>query len=536
MSHIFLTGFMGSGKSTVGRIVAERLGLPFVDLDAEIERVAGASVADIFRAEGEEGFRAAEHRALSDAVRRDDAVIACGGGVVLRDENRRLLKEHGRVVYLAVSAEEALARIGDAADRPLLAGDARAIAPRILDARLALYRATADITVDTTGRTPQEVADEVVKLLQGSGLLVVEVSAGSGYQAIVGRGAVRRLPEAVAEAAAGGAVALVTDEAVRALHGDRVEGALANAGLSVSTFAVPVGERSKSWESAGVLLERFAEARLDRTSAVVALGGGVVGDLAGFAASVYMRGIPIVHVPTTLLAQVDSSIGGKTAVDLVAGKNLAGTFWQPYAVIADQDFLHTLPDSEWANGWAEVVKTALLAGGEFWDVVERGVAHLAARDDDAVSSAVECCVRFKADVVSRDERESSGVRECLNLGHTLGHAIEREAGYGVVPHGVAVAEGLRFAVRLSVALAGASPDLASRVGAVLDALGIERAPMADLKPEALVAAMRSDKKASGGAIRFVLLKAPGEWVVEPVPDETLVEALEGFLNEGGASG
>ncbi|MCL4079144.1 3-dehydroquinate synthase [Coriobacteriia bacterium Es71-Z0120] len=534
MSHVFLTGFMGSGKSTVGRIVAERLGLPFVDLDEEIERRAGRSVSEIFRGDGEEAFREAEHAALLDAVRGLGSVVACGGGVVLRNENRRLLKEHGTVVYLAVSADEALARIGDASDRPLLAGDARAIAPRILDARLSLYRATADLTVDTTGRAPSEVADEVVRLLQGQAFAVVQVRTEPQYEVVVGHGAVQRLPEIAAAAAPSGTVALVTDETVVSLHGDAVRSALESAGLSVAVLAVPPKERSKSWETAGALLERLASLGLDRKSAVVALGGGVIGDLAGFAASVYMRGVPVVHVPTTLLAQVDSSIGGKTGVDLATGKNLAGTFWQPFSVLTDQDFLHTLPDAEWQNGWAEAVKTALLAGGPFWERVERDAAHLAARDDAAVSWAVESCVRFKADVVSRDARESAGIRECLNLGHTLGHAIEREAGYGVVPHGVAVAEGLRFAARLSVALCGASADLPDRIDATLDALGVARAPREGMTVDGLMRAMRTDKKAIGGTIRFVLLTAPGAWVTEAVPEAALAEALGQLLDEGGA--
>lgn len=534
MSHVFLIGFMGSGKSTVGRLVAQRLRRPFVDLDHEVETQAGMPIAELFKTVGEDGFRDAEHKALSAAVQGPDSVIACGGGVVLRDENRRLLKSSGVVVYLSVTAEEALARIGDAADRPLLAGDARGIAPRILAARLSLYRATADVTVDTSGRTAEEVAEEIVRQIAGSALRLVDVKAEPPYQVMIGRGALKQLPEAVTSVAASGTVALVTDETVGALHGPSAEALLREHGLQPVVLQVPPGERSKSWRTTGELVERFAAAGLDRGSAVVALGGGVVGDLAGFAASVYMRGIPVIQVPTTLLAQVDSSIGGKTGVDLDSGKNLAGTFWQPRAVVSDTDMLHTLPDVEWANGWAEVVKTALLDGGALWDVTTRFTEHLAARDDGAVVEAVEACARFKAGVVSDDPHETEGLRECLNLGHTLGHAIERELGYGV-PHGVAVAEGLRFATRLSAGLVGLDQAVVEETDRVLHALDVPRAPLAGLSDDRLVSAMRSDKKARKREVRFVLLRRPGEWLVERIEEDVLRAQLRAFLDEGGAT-
>ncbi|MCX8007470.1 MAG: 3-dehydroquinate synthase [Coriobacteriia bacterium] len=533
MSRVFLIGFMGSGKSTVGRMVADRLGMPFVDLDQEVSRRAGASIAEIFARSGEEGFRALEHETLRAVAEGPDAVVACGGGVVLRDENRQLLKRSGTVVYLAVSAEEALARIGDVSGRPLLAGDARAIAPRILAARLALYRATADITVDTMARTPQEVVEEVVLQLAGRARRVVRVEVDPPYDVVLGMGVADEVPDVVAPLASSGTVAVISDENVADLHGQGVLDALVRRGLRAFLVRVPPGEGAKSWNGAGELLERFAALGLDRGSVVVAVGGGVVGDLAGFVASVYMRGIPVVQVPTTLLAQVDSSIGGKTGVDLAAGKNLAGTFWQPHAVVSDQAVLHTLPDAEWANGWAEVVKTALLAGGALWDLASTSAEHLAARDDRAVGTAVEGCVRFKACVVAADQGESLGFRECLNLGHTLGHAIEREAGYGTVPHGIAVAEGLRFASRISVTLAGADAGLPDEVGRILDELGVPRAPLGSMSADALVDAMRADKKARGGAIRLVLLRAPGDWTVAPVPEDRLRAEVQRFLAEGG---
>jgi 3-dehydroquinate synthase len=316
---------------------------------------------------------------------------------------------------------------------------------------------------------------------------------------------------------------VVTDDVVGPLYRRRIVPSLVAAGIRTSEHTVPAGERSKSWERAGALLEHFAASGLDRTSAVVALGGGVVGDLAGFCAATYMRGIPVVQVPTTLLAQVDSAIGGKTAVDLDAGKNLAGAFWPPALVVSDVAALETLPESEGGNGRVEVGKTALRAGEQPLADLENDLDRVLARDHAAVTRCVADAAAFKASIVSADERES-GLRECLNLGHTLGHALESVAGYGAIPHGVAVAEGLRFAALLAEQIAGADPDLTRRTTALLARAGAP--PLkARLDATALLAAMRADKKSRNGVVRFVLLAAPGSWSVHEIADATLESAL-----------
>jgi 3-dehydroquinate synthase len=243
---------------------------------------------------------------------------------------------------------------------------------------------------------------------------------------------------------------------------------------------------------------------------------------------VYVRGIPVVQVPTTLLAQVDSSLGGKTGVDLPAGKNLAGAFWQPSAVVSDTTVLATLPDAEWTSGLVEVAKSALLAGEAETAQLESAARHLLMRDHVAVQDAVLMAAGFKASVVGGDERES-GDRECLNLGHTLGHAIERVLGYGVVSHGIAVAAGMRFAARLAEDVFGAAPELTSRTEALLDALGATYTVPADVAAETLFDAMLSDKKTRGGVIRFVLLRAPGDWAVVPVEAAVVMRHLERLL-------
>jgi 3-dehydroquinate synthase len=278
----------------------------------------------------------------------------------------------------------------------------------------------------------------------------------------------------------------------------------------------------------------MAAGGLDRGSAVVALGGGVVGDLAGFCASAYMRGIALVQAPTTLLAQVDSAIGGKTAVDLTGGKNLAGAFWPPRLVLADTGTLATLPERGRTNGLVEAAKGALLAGPDDLEAFEDDVAALAAGDTAALERIVVRAAAFKAGVVSADERET-GPRESLNLGHTLGHAIELVVGYGAVSHGLAVAEGMRFAAELAGRLAGAPPESAARTGALLERIGASRAAFlaasgaAGLDAGSLLEAMKADKKSRQGAVRFVLLREPGEWSVAPVDDEVLLGALDRWL-------
>ncbi|TLM97432.1 MAG: 3-dehydroquinate synthase, partial [Actinobacteria bacterium] len=295
---------------------------------------------------------------------------------------------------------------------------------------------------------------------------------GARYEVTVGPGLLGEIGATLAALTTARTIALVTDESVAERYGMAVDTSLARAGFRVHAFTVPAGEASKSWAIAGQLLEALAGQGVGRGGLVLALGGGVIGDLAGFVAATYMRGIDFVQVPTTLLAMVDSSVGGKTAVDLAAGKNLAGAFKQPLAVIADTDVLTTLPESEWRSGLAEVAKTAVLDGEEFLSWIEAHADQLLGRDQQALTEAVVRCVRFKAGVVARDEKEE-GPRECLNYGHTFGHALEKVLGYGTVTHGAAVAEGMRFAARVSVELAGAQTSFVRRQDRMLDALGLE---------------------------------------------------------------
>lgn len=343
--------------------------------------------------------------------------------------------------------------------------------------------------------------------------------AGAAYDVVIGPGLMAAVGEQVHAVSSARKVAIVTDENVAGLYGIEVSRRLIAAGFDARPLTVPAGEQSKSWEHAGAVLEALAELRLDRSDLVVALGGGVVGDLAGFAAATYLRGIEFVQVPTTLLAQVDSSVGGKTGVDLKAGKNLAGAFKQPLLVIADTYALSSLPEEEWGSGLAEIAKSAVVDGEDFMGWLEDNAKGLSERVESAVIEAVRRSVEFKSRVVSADEKEA-GLRVCLNYGHTFGHALEKVAGFGRYTHGVAVAEGMRFAARLAVDVVSADPGLVRRQDALLDLLGL-RAISEGFEPSELIDAMHSDKKSQAGEVRFVLPTEVGMWECRAV-DETMI--------------
>ena len=313
---------------------------------------------------------------------------------------------------------------------------------------------------------------------------------------------------------------VLTDSNVGSLYLEEAKSSLKAAGFRVSDIVVPAGEDSKSLAVAGEIWSAMASLGLTRDCAVVALGGGVVGDLAGFVASTYMRGIPFVQVPTSLLAMVDSSVGGKTGVNLPEGKNLVGTFKQPVYVCASTAVLATLDDREWACGCAEIAKASVIDSDEFFFWMMDHAAALADRDAVVVAEAIARSVVFKANVVAEDKTESRGVRECLNYGHTLGHAVEALAGYGTFSHGAAVAEGMRFAARLGVDVVGTSAELVDAQDELLDGLGL---PALDWSAPAdeMLAAMKRDKKTRAGEVRFVLPRDIGDWELVAVPDDVI---------------
>lgn len=357
--------------------------------------------------------------------------------------------------------------------------------------------------------------------------IVVEIPGAVPYTVSVGESRIASLGEVLADLSATRKALVITDDVVSPKYLPSLRASLEQEGYRLDVITVTAGEEAKSPACASEIWHAMAECRLDRDSLIIALGGGVVGDLAGFTGSTFMRGLSIVQVPTTLLSMVDSSVGGKTAINLESGKNLVGTFCQPLHVCADISVLSSLPAREWACGCAEIAKSAVIDSDDFFFWLTDHARRLADRDMQTVQEAVERSVVFKAGVVARDQEETKGVRECLNYGHTLAHAIERQAGYGVYSHGHAVAEGMRFAARLAAAELGTSLSFVEAQDALLDELSL---PALDFRadPQDLLDLMFSDKKVRRGALRFVLPRDVGRWEVVSLDPELVLDHLRAW--------
>jgi 3-dehydroquinate synthase len=359
-------------------------------------------------------------------------------------------------------------------------------------------------------------------------IIHVVLPSGDNYDIRIGSGALSAFCATVRDLKDCERALVISDENVGPAYGKLVKKRLEEAGFAVSDLLVAPGENSKSLALAGELWETISQYGFTRDDLIVACGGGVVGDLAGFVASTYMRGVDFIQVPTTLLAMVDSSIGGKTAVNLASGKNLVGTFHQPIFVCSDIRCLKTLLPEDWANGFAEIAKSAFVAPRRsFYEWLRTNADGLMEHDAELLEEIVYMTAQFKASVVASDTTESAGKRECLNYGHTLAHAIENAAGYGTIAHGRAVAEGMRFSARLSVEVLGCDISVVKATDAILDRLGLPAIPWTS-QPERLFNLIKGDKKARGGHARFVLLNDIASWELCTVPDETVMEHLKAW--------
>lgn len=530
---LVLIGFMGTGKTAVGRLLAGRLGLRFLDVDAVVEAQAGCPVAEIFRRDGEVRFRDLEREAIAGLRDADGCLIAPGGGAVLDPVNWANLKSGAAVVCLTADPDAILARVGMGRDRPLLAGgDRRDRIVALLRERMPLY-ARADLTVDTTWLPPPAVAARIITELVERGLVqapvprAVPVSLGSrSYQVLIGPGLLDTLGTYCQPLRLSPRIAVITHPALQAAYGQRAVEALGRAGFDAALLPVPEGEGSKSLAEAGRLYDALLDLGLDRGSGLVALGGGVIGDLGGFVAATFLRGLSLVQIPTTLLAQVDSSIGGKVGVNLPRAKNAVGAFYQPRLVLADMETLETLPEREFRSGLAEVVKYGMIADPDLFRVLEEGATRLLARETDLLAEVVARSAAIKAAIVTGDETER-GQRAVLNFGHTVGHALEATLGYGALTHGEAVAIGMVAATQLSIRRGLCPPAVLPRLCQLLESLGLPIRPPS--VPESLLKTVTYDKKVRGGTIQFVLTCGVGSVTVAPVSD--LKEIEEALLSE-----
>ena len=480
---LVLAGFMGAGKSSSARALADRA----LDSDRMIEQETGVSVERLFERDGEAAFRELEERVMLEAIQRAAngearGVLSIGGGALSSTRVRQELKRH-TVVLLDADAETCWQRV-KSSSRPL-ARDRNAFLT-LFESRRELYGNVADAFVPSDGvHQLRQALPSIQKLAScPSGTRMVWAASASGsYPVFIGEGILGAeflRPD--------GRFVLVSDLNVARLYGDGFKSRLAQ-------IEMDPGEEAKTLESLGDVWGAMARAGTTRDDRVFALGGGVVGDLAGFAAASYQRGIPVIQIPTTLVAQVDSSLGGKTGVDLPEGKNYIGAYHQPECVIADFATLSTLPPAEYSAGMAEVIKTALISGGPLWDSVTESAA--------VSSQTIVDCVRTKLGVVAEDERDG-GRRQVLNLGHTIGHAIETATGYAVLRHGEAVSIGLMAALRLS-----GSDSLRQEVRDLLHAAGLPTT-ISGPSPDEVFDLVSADKKArAGGAVPFVLCEAPG---------------------------
>jgi len=490
---ISLYGPPGSGKSRVGRELAKRLALPFFDADHEIQVRSGKTIPEIFAGDGEAGFRRCEQDILHSLYSQLEGVIALGGGALLGSPNRDLVESAGPVVSLEAPLPVLVQRLSRSPEvRPLLAGEMASKLESLVQGRAEHY---ASFTIRIDGSQP--VAHVVQQVQSRLGVFRVR-GMGDGYDVRIRMGGLDQVGQALSQRGMKGPVCVVSDDMVGPLYGERLLASLKKSGFTGRLSLIRAGEAHKNMETVQSLWQEFLSAGLERASTVIALGGGVVGDLAGFAASTFLRGVSWIALPTSLLAMVDASLGGKTGVDLPQGKNLVGAFYPPRLVLADPLVLDTLPEVELRSGMAEVVKAGMIADPGLFALCAAGWDTVRARLDEIVRRSMAVKV-----AIIEDDPYEQGRRAALNVGHTIGHAVELVSGFRL-RHGEAVSIGMVAEARLAEANGIAVGGLAADLAGVLQGLGLPVEIPDDLDREALLAAMQRDKKRLSGSVRFAL--------------------------------
>lgn len=497
--HIFLYGPPGSGKSTLGNALAQSLDLPFYDLDIEIESRSGMTIAQIFAAEGESGFRSRELTLLRDVATRSSGVVALGGGALLNPAARSVAESSGQVLCLMADQGTLLGRINNGEDRPLISGDPAERLAKLLSERTAHYN-SFPLQLDTSTHSLKDLTWIACLRL---GTFRVR-GMGRAYDVRIDPGGLDRLGEHLRTRRLNGPVALVSDRNVGALYLERAETSLRASGYETYSICIAPGEEHKTIETVLSVWDFLIKSGVERGSTVVALGGGITGDLTGFAASAFLRGVAWVNVPTSLLAMVDSSLGGKTGIDLPQAKNMVGAFYPPVLVLADPQLLSTLPVRELRNGLSETLKHGVIADPLLFDFCSHGLDAVAAQLDTVVRQGM--AVKLK--VIEEDPYEK-GLRQALNLGHTIGHGVELASDFRL-SHGEAVAIGMVAEARFAEQLGLCSTGLADQIMEALTGLGLPVEIPSVLSLERVTQAMQHDKKRAAGKIRFALPIRIGE--------------------------
>jgi shikimate kinase / 3-dehydroquinate synthase len=551
MRHIFLIGLSGSGKSTVGRLLERELGMPLLDIDTLIEEECGERIPTIFAYHGEEYFRSVESLLLDRVTRtQSGAIISTGGGIVTRAQNRALMAERGVRVYLQVEPAIALRRLQTQLEqaivqdtpvevRPLLAGpDPLASLHHLLSARAGWYQ-EAELVCSTLDKSARQVAREIIAMLNSSGEIniiapiVRHIETGDGYDAVVDWGGLARLGDYLKQLQIPPRIFLFTDSNLERLYAPILMQNLVQAGFEPHLYVVPAGESSKSLAQLSAIYDWLVGKQAERREAIIAFGGGVVGDLVGYAAASYLRGVPLIQVPTSLLAQVDSSIGGKTGVNHTQGKNLIGAFYSPRLVLADPAVLLTLPERERTEGWAEIVKYGIILDAELFALLEAHADTLRVFSHPPVPllcQIIARCIDIKAKVIEEDEREQ-GLRAILNYGHTLAHALENVSGYGEWLHGEAVALGMVAAAQLAQEAALFPASAVERQNALLVALGLPVVYHGSVRTQDILTKIQLDKKVVGKRVRWIMPRQIGEVFVTQMPDELVERVVTAFFAE-----
>lgn len=533
-SNIILVGFSFTGKTRVTQLVSRMLGWKWFDTDEEIVKLAGKSIPEIFSQDGEPAFRQLEKKVLRNVCSGQKQVIATGGGVILDEQNRRLMQNSGFIVCLEASPEAIYKRLKlevgqnpkNSVMRPLLSSTKPLQRIKELKAYRQPFYSIANWTVHTDKLRLEEVAHEVVRgykycsqpfdlslSLRGKRIIpLCHVTTSSGsYPIFASWGLLDCLDEALHKLGISGKIVVIGDSNILPLLIARVKDSLSHMGAKLIVYEFPAGEKSKSLEMASQIYDFLIRSGVERQDCILALGGGVTTDLAGFVAATYLRGISLVHLPASIIGMSDAAIGGKVAVNLPWGKNLIGSFYQPRMVIIDTETLATLPERERMAGWAEVLKHGFILDSELLDFLEINAESLKSLDPGSTTRAIAWSASLKASVVSLDEKEAD-LRRVLNFGHTIGHGLEAALKYRRILHGEAVAIGMLGATLLSYRCSFISKDVVNRVKKLLKGFGLPtRSPRVSL--EEVSRAMSLDKKIINKSIYWVLLRSLGETVI-----------------------